>query len=196
MNQAEKEPLLEAPGAGIPQWQQFFLRTVVRPFVAAKSDWDKDSALFNALTQKILAAAGSADVSKLEKRILVPRLQGLEDSSRYWSVAMTLDHLTIVGKSISAVVIDLSKGDVPDFKVSMAAVKPPVGKPYAESLHEYEAFAKNAIADIDAKIGDRKSAVTLHHPWFGPFTAHQWHWLLAMHQNIHLRQIREILKRV
>jgi len=45
-------------------------------------------------------------------------------------------------------------------------------------------------------VEDRQSPATLRHPWFGRMTAHQWHWLMTQHQALHLRQIRQIIKRL
>lgn len=189
-----QDPQLEPPGAGIPLYQQAFLRLYVRPFVAAKSVWEEDSGAFDDLARRILDAVSSAPAEKLEKRVLVPPQRGLEDSSRCWSVAMTLDHLTVVGRGISGLVTALSHNKAIERKVSTADVKPPAGISIVTALGAYEAFAKTAIADLDAKVGDRNSAARHEHPWFGAMTAHEWHWLLAQHQAIHYKQIREILK--
>jgi len=44
------------------------------------------------------------------KRLLIPRLRGMEDSSRNWSVWMTLDHLRIIHGSFIGVIGTLVKG--------------------------------------------------------------------------------------
>jgi hypothetical protein len=41
---------------------------------------------------------------------------------------------------------------------------------------------------------NRRSKARLQHPWFGPITAHQWNWLMGIHQSIHRKQIEEILR--
>ncbi|MBX3389322.1 MAG: hypothetical protein KF691_07680 [Phycisphaeraceae bacterium] len=41
------------------------------------------------------------------ERVLIPRLRGLEDSSRYWSVWMMLDHLRIVNSQVAMVIASL-----------------------------------------------------------------------------------------
>jgi hypothetical protein len=59
---------------------------------------------------------------------------------------------------------------------------------------EYFAFAAGVLKGIDAKAGDRRSATTLPHPWFGQLNARGWLWLLGAHTRVHLRQVREIRK--
>lgn len=184
---------LDKPGAGIPFYQALYLRLYVKPFISARSDWDADTRAFNLINEKLLNAVGKLDEVQLSKRVLVPRQRGLEDSSRYWSAAMALEHLLIVGTGVKNIIINLSKGIVPDGKADTATVKPS-GTPTAkEVLEQYRAFAASAPAEIDNAVKDRKSAAKFAHPWFGPFTAHQWHWLLAVHTGLHLKQVRAII---
>jgi len=57
-------------------------------------------------------------------RVLIDRLPGLEDSSRCWSVWMTLDHLRITNAAFAEVITQLRNGQIPPGKASTAAVKP------------------------------------------------------------------------
>jgi hypothetical protein len=41
---------------------------------------------------------------------------------------------------------------------------------------------------------NRGSCATLAHPWFGPFTADQWHFMAAFHMRLHRGQIKAILR--
>lgn len=184
---------LDKPGAGIPLYQKLFLQLYVKPFVSARSDWDADTGAFNLINGKLLEEVGKLDEAQLSKRVLVPKQRGLEDSSRYWSVAMTLEHLLIVGTGVKSIIISLSQGRVPDGKADTARVKPS-GTPTAkEVLAQYRDFVAATPGEIDNAVNDRKSKARFAHPWFGPFTAHQWHWLLAVHTGLHLKQIRAII---
>jgi hypothetical protein len=58
------------------------------------------------------------------QRVLIPRIRGLEDSSRYWSVWMTLDHLRIVHESLAHLIRELVREVTPPGAASTAAVKP------------------------------------------------------------------------
>ena len=45
---------------------------------------------------------------ELTEAVLVPPQIGLEDSSRFYSYAMVLEHLTIIGNAIGRIVVELS----------------------------------------------------------------------------------------
>ena len=191
-----KSPLtmLDAPGAGVPWVQQLFFRFILRPFVAARSDWQENARGFDAITGKILRECDGVSEADLLKPVLVDPMPGLEDSSRYWSISMALEHLTIVGTQMEALIGELSKGRVPEQKVDIAKVKPLGSMSAQEARLKFESWAQGASERI-LKISNAKtSSVSKTHPWFGPFNSLQWQWLLTQHQAIHLKQIRNIKK--
>jgi hypothetical protein len=116
----------------------------------------------------------------------------MEDSSRNWSVWMTLDHLRIVNSGITRTIGALTKGVVPPGKASTAAVKP---NPDITSavVAEYEAACDALLAQV-AAAPDLKTAVRFPHPWFGPLDAFGWHAMAASHMGIHRVQIERIIK--
>lgn len=187
---------LQKPGAGIPWFQRLFLRLYIKPFVAGKAGWEQDKADFARVNEKTLALCDKLNNVELGRRILVPKQPGLEDSSRYWSAAMTLEHIVIVGNGIRDITIALSNGIVPPGKADTAQVKPQGALTAAQSLDAFRAFAAETMDDIDRKLGDKDSSVVFRHPWFGDFNTRQWHWLFALHGAVHLRQLREIAARV
>ena len=139
--------------------------------------------------RKILEEARALDPKLLHRRKLVPPQQFLEDSSRAWSVAMTLEHVVIVGSQISQALPALLAGKAPSGSARTAAVKP---KPGAGSAEAFEDFLKNYSSVVPEDLP--KTTVTFDHPWFGPLNAHKWHCLVGLHQLIHLKQIRAIKK--
>ena len=183
---------LQKPGAGIPLVERLALRLYFKPFVAGRAGWEQDVADFAAANDKIFKTLDGLTPEQLERRILVPKQQGLEDSSRYSSAAMTLEHLMIVGMSMRNIIAALSHGIVPDYKADTASVKPAGAGDAAATLGAYRDFAAHVMLDIDRSTGDRNSKTTFDHPWFGAFTARQWHWLLPVHTFIHLKQLRAI----
>ncbi len=185
---------LEKPGAGIPLVQRIALRLYFKPFVAGKAGWEQDIADFAKANEKVFQAIADIKPEDLERRVLVPPQQGLEDSSRYWSAAMTLEHLMIVGMGMRNIIAALSHGIVPDYKADTAKVKPAGAGEAAITVEAYRDFAANVMADIDRSTGNRDSKTTFDHPWFGAFTARQWHWLLPVHTFIHLKQLRAIVE--
>ena len=50
-------PLLDKPGAGVPWIEGLVLKYYIGPFVAARSDWQKNWDSFDAVNRKTLALA-------------------------------------------------------------------------------------------------------------------------------------------
>ena len=187
-------PKLDKPGAGVPWGEALLFKYYVGPFVAARSDWDKNWKSFDLINRKILAIAETLTDEKLATRMLIPRLQGIEDSSRYWSVAMTLEHLVIVGNALTDIIKSLGNNIVPPVKVNTAHVKPKGLHAPQTDIHDFRHFAEAARPTIEQAL--RLPVSRLHkldHPWFGPFDPLQWQWLLATHSLIHYRQIKAIV---
>jgi hypothetical protein len=115
----------------------------------------------------------------------------LEDSSRNWSVWMTLDHLRIIHEGQVRIISKLSQGIVPEGKASTAAVKP---SPQASGavIAEYERSCDKFLGLV-ASLPDLKTKLRYAHPWFGPLDAAGWHALTAGHMSIHRIQIERIL---
>ena len=137
-----------------------------------------------------LISGTSAD--DLSKRVLIRRPRGLEDSSRHWSVWMTLDHLRIVHHAFIGVLESLANERVPEGEASTAAVKPSdqVG---AEVVLHYEDSCDALLATI-GRIKNFKTRAEFPHPWFGPMDAHGWLALSGSHMAIHRVQIERILR--
>jgi hypothetical protein len=193
LNDADIMEKLDKPGAGVSTPLRLFLTYYMKPFVAAKSDWDENNRVFERRAGKVLALVAGLSDEQMNRRMLVKPVAGLEDSSRYWSASMVLEHLVIVGESIKGLTAALSQGIVPDTKVDTARAKPTGQYTPEHNLSAFTHFAKNLLPDTNRSVKDRASKATLQHPWFGPFTAHEWHWLQAVHLSIHLKQLRQIV---
>ena len=79
----------------------------------------------------------SCEPALLARRVLIARAIGMEDSSRNWSVLMTLDHLRIVHRAMARVIGDLTHDRMPTVPASTATVKPSP-EVTAEVMGEYE----------------------------------------------------------
>ncbi|MBA4074179.1 MAG: hypothetical protein C0508_03995 [Cyanobacteria bacterium PR.023] len=187
------EPKLDKPGAGLPFIEWAVAKYIVFPRRFKNSSKEKALADFAEQSDKILKLARGLSSEQLVERRLIARLQGLEDSSRYWSVAMTLDHLTIVGNLMSHAVIELSKGSNALKVVGTAEVKPGAAADAARSLKDFEEMTERFLLEVGKANIDVRSKVTHPHPWFGPLNAYQWLVFAAPHENIHLRQIEAIV---
>lgn len=134
----------------------------------------------------------SLPVELRDELVLIPKITGLEDSSRYWSAAMTLQHLLIVGKGIQSMVTMLAKGVPVNHIVKIEDVKPDPNVTFDEMLQQYQQFLASYPEAIVAIQDHFAQAEKHHHPWFGAMSAHRWHCLNAVHHQVHLKQIQLI----
>ncbi len=187
-------PKLAAPGAGVPFFQRIFFRYYLAPFVAKKSNWDRNLKLFMAMHDKFMSLVTLMDEKTLVTPVLIPPQTGLEDSSRFWSPVMVLEHLNIVNRAFLELIVSLSQGVVPPFKADTARVKPTGALPPQQVIDDFVSFNQALPESFASRIADRHNQVTFEHPWFGPLNVLQWQWVLAVHMGIHLKQLREIVK--
>jgi len=104
---------LAPPKAGLPRFQAVLFRRLLFPLYCRCTSWDKAVAVFRAEGHKSLRAAQRLTPDAFRTRILIRPLWGLEDSSRYWSVEMILEHLIEVGARIATTIVELSHGEKP-----------------------------------------------------------------------------------
>jgi uncharacterized damage-inducible protein DinB len=182
---------LAAPGAGLPGIELQIARVLF-----ALRAWTHDRPRIDALFQKERAVVAelvrTCPAGRLGERVLIPRPRGLEDSSRHWSVLMTLEHLRLVNLVCAAVIRDLSEGRVPAGKASTADVKPSPDVTEAV-ISAYEASCDEVLAAV-ASAKDLDDPARFPHPWFGPLSARRWHVLAAVHLAIHRAQLEAILR--
>ena len=192
----QSAPKLEAPGAGLPFIQRFFLRAWIGPITSKRVPPQETKTRYEAITKKIIELSSNLTPAERSRKILIAPMAGLEDSSRYWSISETLEHLLIVSKSVEKVILSLSAGKIPDGKADVAKVKP--GAATYDQLEEFASFAPSLVEKIDLALKENgmnfKSELCYEHPWFGPFKARQWYWLLSVHQGIHYQQIKAIIR--
>jgi hypothetical protein len=196
-SEKEAEPRLAPPGAGLPLVQRIFLRLIVGPILTKLPPEKEVRATYEKLTLKILKIAESIPSELRSKKVLVRPLPGIEDSSRYWSINDVLEHLWIVSSGITDLILKLSEGKAPTEEVNIARVKPGQ-KAAPDELLRFKEFAPELMARLDQDLlapgRNIRNTMAFHHPWFGKFRARQWYWLLAAHQGIHYRQVKEIAR--
>lgn len=192
---ARSEPKLQPPGAGLPPLELFFTRRVVGPFIAPIVPWSKSVGDFEKESQTILELVKHATEEEMTQQVLIPRFFGIEDSSRNWSLAMTLQHLVIVSDGVVGVIQSLSQGQTMDVKVRIQDVKP---DPSAgvEQIEKFQECSLRVHELLSSEGLDRESTTELSHPWFGGLTCHGWTWLLGVHQKIHRKQCERIIARL
>ncbi len=140
---------------------------------------------------KIVALARSVAAEQGALPVLINRVVGIEDSSRYWSVFMVLDHLRIVDEGMTQIVHTLTDDRLFGQEVRIQDVKPsPQSGPetigrFLKAVDGYESTVTRLRT-----LGGR---VRHPHPWFDPMTAHDWHCLVAIHHWVHRRQLERII---
>lgn len=186
----DTEPQLAPPGAGLPAIELFIGG---RLFALKRLLGNRESftAKFEQERLAIRDLVNSCPPSKRGERVLIPRLRGLEDSSRFWSVWMTLDHLRITNSVFAMVITSLAHGKVPQKKASTAEVKPdPTVTATVESAYEESC---DKLLAVVAAVPNLKTDVNYAHPWFGPLNAFGWQAISATHMSIHRAQIARII---
>lgn len=184
------EAQLAAPGAGLPFVElmvsrvAFALGRRMMSRAAATAKFDREAAL-------ILERAEGVGPEFAARQVLIDRVRGIEDSSRNWSVWMTLDHLVIVDRSIISIIEHLVQERLLNSSVSIAAVKPEP-KQTIEVIKNFCHATEDYAERID-QLPSLESRARHEHPWFGPLNAHGWHVLAALHHEIHRKQIERII---
>ena len=183
---------LAPPGAGLPVVQAFALRRLVFPAYCLATSWDQSLAAFDAEGRTLTAMVEPLSAEQLQRRVLVKAPMGIEDSSRYWSAAMVLEHLIEVGSRIAVGVVELTHNATVTVKADIADVKPQGGKG-AQIVEDFRQFVDDYVRMVTEDAGDRTSKSRHPHPWFGELNAHQWICLGAVHQSIHRKQMERIV---
>lgn len=183
-------PRLAPPGAGLPK-PELCIANLIFHSKRRFTTRAQAEALIAAECDALAALAADCEPADGARQILIPRLRGLEDSSRNWSVYMTLEHLRIVNTAITDTVRRLAAGQTPAVPASTAAVKPAPGiearviKTFVQGCTE--------LGRTAAAVPDLRTSVRFAHPWFGRLDAAGWHFLAGFHLRLHRRQVESIL---
>lgn len=186
-------PQLDAPGAGLPKIERVVAKLLFG-LKRRRTSRTEAEALFADERDKIFRIIRSCDDETGCRRVLIKRLRGMEDSSRFWSPFMTLDHLRITNDAFSSVIPALAAGVVPPRKASTAAVKPSADAG-AESVDAFEQSCEKFL-ETTGRITDLQTPTRYEHPWFGPLDAAGWHLIGGVHMGLHRRQLEEILRMI
>jgi hypothetical protein len=182
---------LAPPGAGLPKPELLVARLIFAFFRRTKSRAEVTT-LFDEEMARLLQLSDACAADRGTRRVLIQRLPGMEDSSRDWSVFMTLEHLRIVNEAVLESIRLLADGQVPERVASTAAVKPsPEAGPAVIG-----AFTEGCdrFREEIAAIRDLRTALRYPHPWFGPLDAAGWHAMAAFHMRLHRKQVEAILR--
>lgn len=180
-------------GHGLPKIDAIFLKHIGFPILKTFISWDNAMKFFEYEGKEILNLVKDLPKDKLFKKVLIPKIFGIEDNSRYYSPAMVLWHLLYVGETLQEGIVSLSKNEKIDFTVKIENFKPFV-QIDEDIVEKYEKFLNNYKKFIERNIENKYINNCLSHPWFGCLNPHQWLVMSAIHQMVHKKQIKKILK--
>ena len=180
-------------GGGLSSGRAFFLKYLGFPLLNSIISWDRALDIFEKEGEKVLSLARFMEKDKLFERVLVPKLFGLEDNSRYYSVAMVLEHLVVVGTALQNRIPSLSQGKSLDKEIKIEDYKP-----YMEIdntiINQYEIFLHSFRKEVEENVDNIYLENRHEHPWFGELKAKDWSVMGAIHQIVHRRQIEAIIR--
>ena len=184
---------LDKAGGGISASKRLLAKHLMFPLLNKTISWQKAWDIYDKEGEKILTLASSLDHEQLFKRILVPKLFGLEDNSRYYSVAMVIKHLLIVGHALQNRIPILSRGEKLNGHVAIEDVKPYI-EIEDDIVEQFGAFLSTYREILEREVEDIYIDNTSAHPWFGEFNPKAWSILGMVHQTVHRRQIEAIIR--
>jgi hypothetical protein len=190
---AELQPM-GTGGTGLPTLE----RNVLAIALKATAWFKSDRALlhsFKTETEALAEIFENDESYDVFHPLLIPRVVGIEDSSRHWSIAMILQHLCLVNMELTIAVEALNQGIVPRGEVDVSLYKPDadVGVNVLDQFRQVNAGYVSVVDQILSATGQLSRSPAYRHPWFGLLNAHQWHALVAMHQTVHRRQAQKIV---
>lgn len=192
---SRNEPQLQEPGEGLPFLEGIYLRYIYGPRERKHHTWQESLARLKAESGRLVAMATPLTDEAFFKRALIDRMPGLEDSSRHWSVAMTIEHLIITLRGMTQVAETLAQGKPLNVTISTATVKPQGGT--AVTKADWVRFFTLAVDEAYTRLSRLEGKVDgthrVAHPFFGALNADGWVWVMAEHQALHCRQAGVIL---
>jgi hypothetical protein len=192
----DNQPKLQKPGAGLPLIEGLMARFIFYPSSMRKFNWNESLEQLRAETEKIIALVQPLTETQFKTPILIDRLVGLEDSSRYWSCALTIEHLMITMQGMTALAVRLARGESVPEPGGTAAVKPkganlPLKDEQLAAFRQIVEKSVTGLTPIGATASDTQTAK---HPFFGKIPAKGWVFVLGAHQKLHRVQIERIIK--
>lgn len=194
----QEEPKLAPPGAGLPFFEGLYAKYILYPKGMKDFSWQGSLDRLSTETTRIRALAEPLSDDAFFTQKLIDRLRGLEDSSRYWSVAMVLEHLVMTMRGMTQVAEMLAMGKNSNASASTAAVKPKGGRALTREqlLSSFMAASDESVKRLAQLEKSASPHEKFAHPFFGPIPAKGWVWTLGVHQALHRKQVEEILKQL
>ncbi len=183
-----------SPSGGLPPWERTALNLTFKIAASVLSD---AGALkkFRRESKELFRLADDDESYDVFQTLKIPRVIGIEESSRNWSVMMVLDHVCLTTPDMLKIIKALMDGVVPRGTLVLADYKPNPEVGY-EVLAQFQRLELEYCRGIELLLESRGNLATktrYPHPWFGPLNAHHWHCLAAIHHHIHRRQVLKLI---
>jgi hypothetical protein len=184
---------LGPPGGGLPFHEWFVAKFLILPQYFRKYDWKMALNWLREETRRINELMEPLSDAESTKRVLVPKLRGLEDNSRYWSALMAIEHLIIVNSKMHELITSLLCDETPTGEATIQAVKPEgAWTDKAQAMEKFNEITNAFMTDFHPLNPDAGTA-KYKHPWFGPLDRKQWLIFAALHTAIHRSHIKHII---
>jgi len=177
-------------GAGLPEVERSFIRTILVPAVRVLFTWNIARILIKREVNIINKLVTNIPQDKLQQKMAIDRTFAIEDNSRQFSVNEVLEHLIIAGGVVKDVIDTLSKEQDVKFDIKIEDVKPKDNR--TNQLKEFLKFY-NSYDEFIKQLPKKQSKKTKAHPWFVRFNNFDWNIFMFMHTFIHRRQIQAII---
>ena len=188
-------PKLAPPGAGLPFIEGLIAKYYFYPREMRKFKWRRSLDRMITETDRIIAIAEKLTPEQFTQPVLIPHIVGMEDSSRFWSVAMVMEHLIITMRGMTQIVEAIAAEKELNVTTSTAAVKPRGGAvEKSVMIKNFNAATYEAVARLMPFADSASEKYKVLHPFFGLIPAKGWVFVLGEHQSIHRRQVNEIIK--
>ena len=134
------------------------LNVVFKTSAAVFSD-RQASRLFRRDSVELLRLADDDESYDVFQILMIPRVIGIEDSSRNWSVMMVLEHLCLTNRDMLRIIKALVDGIVPRGEVDIAMYKP-IARCRLRCAGSFHELTKDYIATIERLLESRGNLET------------------------------------
>jgi hypothetical protein len=187
--------LLQPPGKGLPFLEQILSRYVFLPMACALMSNREAIETLVVEGQTMVRWIEAASEEEIQQPVLIPKITGIEDSSRYWSALMTLEHLKITSNLMTTTIEALARGEQSSLPVArVEAVKPNTALQKEIVIQEYQQFLNTYPDKMNTLVPHFSKENRHQHPWFWKLNAHEWLCINTLHHRIHKKQVQLILK--
>lgn len=140
-----------------------------------------------------IAIARSLGPTLAARSIRVPKMPGVDEDMREWTVYETLEHNRIVNGMMTETVDHLANGAPAPGEVDVKRDVMPTGSIGSDVLERFQASV-DAFLAVAAKAPKLRGTNTTPHVIFGAFDAHRWVCMMGFHLMIHRRQMAAAAK--